>query len=85
MKANATTEAAVRAVLNKLAEGYAKRDMETLVAIFAPDPDNVMFGTGAHEKRIGLAEIKAKRKAIGLKLRPAPWSMAGLRFQRPVT
>ncbi len=60
MKADAKTEAAVKAVLNKLADGYTRRDLETLVAIFAPDPDNIMFGTQADEKRIGLAEIKAQ-------------------------
>jgi uncharacterized protein (TIGR02246 family) len=60
MKADAKTEAAVKAVLNKMAEGYARRDIETLAAIFAPDPDNIMFGTQADEKRIGPAEIKAQ-------------------------
>jgi ketosteroid isomerase-like protein len=60
MKADAKTEAAVLGVLNKLAERYAKRDMEGLLAICAPDPDHVMYGTGADEKRIGLAEIKAQ-------------------------
>jgi ketosteroid isomerase-like protein len=60
MKADATTEAAVKAVLNKMAECYSRRDWEGLKALLAPDPDNVMYGTGAHEKRVGLAEIKAQ-------------------------
>ncbi|MFO0794669.1 MAG: nuclear transport factor 2 family protein [Candidatus Brocadiaceae bacterium] len=60
MKADAKTEAAVIAVLSKFAEGYAKRDLEAVLALFAPDPDVVMFGTGADEKRVGLAEIKAQ-------------------------
>jgi len=60
MKADAQTETAVMAVLNKMAESYTKRDWEGLRAVLAPDPDNVMYGTGADEKRIGLAEIKAQ-------------------------
>jgi len=60
MKADAETEAAVMSVLNRLAEGYAKRDLDGVLSIFAPDPDTVMFGTGADEKRLGLAEIKSQ-------------------------
>lgn len=60
MRADAMTEAAVKAVLNKVAEGYAKRDLALLRAAFAPDPDVVMYGTGADEKRVGLAEIQAQ-------------------------
>ena len=59
MKADAMTEAAVKVVLDKLAEGYAKRDVALLRAVLAPDPDVVMYGTGADEKRVGLAEIQA--------------------------
>ncbi len=60
MKADAKTEKAVMAVLNKMAEGYARRDLEGVLSLFAPDPDVVMYGTGADEKRVGLAEIKAQ-------------------------
>lgn len=60
MKADAKTEAAVKAVLNKWAEGYAKRDWALFRATFAPDPDVVLYGTGADEKRVGLAEIQAQ-------------------------
>lgn len=60
MKASAATEAAVTTVLNKLAEGYARRDLEGILSLLASDRDAVMFGTGADEKRIGLAEIKAQ-------------------------
>jgi uncharacterized protein (TIGR02246 family) len=58
MKADAKTEAAVKAVLNKLAEGYARRDMPLLRTVFAPDSDVLMYGTGADEKRLGFAEIQ---------------------------
>lgn len=60
MKADAMTGSAVKAALDKVAEGYTKRDLALLRAAFAPDPDVVMYGTGADEKRIGLAEIQAQ-------------------------
>src|SRR5262245_17888726 len=60
MKADAKTEAAVKAVLDKVAEGYSKRDRTLLRTAFAPDPDVLMYGTGADEKRLGLAEIQAQ-------------------------
>lgn len=58
MKANTKTQAEVKAVLDKLTDSYEQRDMEGLLATFAPDPDVVMYGTGADEKRTGLAEIR---------------------------
>src|SRR5215831_15734695 len=60
MKADAKTEAAVKAVLDKVAAGYARRDMALLRTAFAPDPDVLMYGTGADEKRLGLAEIQVQ-------------------------
>jgi len=60
MKADAKMEAAVMAVLNKFAEGYTKQDLESVLAVIAPDPDVVMFGSGADEKRVGLAEIRTQ-------------------------
>ena len=60
MKADATIEAAVKAVLDKVTEGYARRDLTLLLSAFAPDPDVVMYGTGADEKRIGQAGIQAQ-------------------------
>jgi len=61
MKADATTEAEIKNVLNQFAEAYATRNMNRLLALCAPDPDHVMYGTGADEKRIGPAEIKRRR------------------------
>ncbi|UCC89875.1 MAG: nuclear transport factor 2 family protein [Anaerolineales bacterium] len=58
MKANAKTEAAVLTVLNEFNESYAQRDIDRLMALFAPDDDQIMFGTGADEKRIGRDQIK---------------------------
>ena len=41
-------------------EAYARRDTNGIQAVIAPDSDVVMFGTGADEKRIGVAEIQAQ-------------------------
>jgi uncharacterized protein (TIGR02246 family) len=60
MKADASIESAVKAVLNKVAEGYSNRDLTLLLSTFAQDPDVVMYGTGADEKRVGLAQIQAQ-------------------------
>lgn len=58
MKANAKTEAAVLDVMNKFLETYQERDIDGLMAVFAPDDDQVMFGTGIDEKRIGREQIR---------------------------
>ena len=60
IKADRKTEAEVVAALNKLSEGYTRRDMNGLLALLAPDPDVFIFGTGADERRVGLAEIRAQ-------------------------
>ena len=60
MEADAITEAAVRAVLDRLAAVYVERDVELLRAVFAPDPDVVMYSPGASERFAGLPEIQAK-------------------------
>jgi len=59
MKADSKTEAAVMTIMNQFAEAFTKRDLDAALALFAPDPDVVLIGTGGDEKRIGLAEIKA--------------------------
>ncbi|HEV2459045.1 MAG TPA: nuclear transport factor 2 family protein [Ktedonobacterales bacterium] len=60
MKADAQTETAVLATLEQFKQAYEHRNMGHLLALFAPDADVVLFGTGADEKRIGLAEIQAQ-------------------------
>jgi hypothetical protein len=48
----------VKAALDKVAQGYARRDLALSRATFGPDPDVVMRSTEADEKRVGLAEIQ---------------------------
>ena len=60
MKADAATESAVKAVLEKMSRAYAARDMESLLATISPDPDVIMYGTGADEKRLGREGVKAQ-------------------------
>ena len=58
MKANGKTEAAVMEVVNQFNEAYARRDIDGLLALVAPDSDLVVLGTGADERRVGPAELK---------------------------
>jgi uncharacterized protein (TIGR02246 family) len=60
MKADSVTEKAVKDVLDKFAESYARRDLNSAMSLIAPDADVVIYGTGADEKRIGQKEIKAQ-------------------------
>ena len=60
MKADPKTETAVMAVMNQFIEAFNKQDLDSGLALFAPDPGVVFFGTGGDEKCIGLAEIKAE-------------------------
>jgi len=60
MKADAKTEAEVMSVLNKMCEGYSKRDLNGLVALFATDEDLVAIGSGEDEKCIGPARLKVQ-------------------------
>jgi ketosteroid isomerase-like protein len=53
-------EAAVLAVLEQYKQAIEQRDMERLLALFAPDPDIVVIGTGAGEHRVGLADLRGQ-------------------------
>ena len=59
MKADEKTEAEVMAVVNRVKEAFNRRDLDSIPVLFAPDPDVVFYGTGADEKGIGLAGVKA--------------------------
>ncbi len=60
MKADRKTEQEVLGVLEAFADSYVKRDLDGLLACFTGDPDTMIYGTGADEKRIGLKAIQAQ-------------------------
>jgi len=59
LRADPATEAAVRAVLDGLAEVYVTRDAAVMRALFAPDPDVVMFTPGV-DAVVGVEAIVGK-------------------------
>ena len=59
MQATEETEAAVRAVLDRLADVYVTRDASAMAALFASDADVSMFSPGA-ERVVGPEAIQAK-------------------------
>ena len=60
MNADARTGKEVDAVIDQLANAYKTRNLKDLMACFAPDPDVVLYGTGADEKRVGPDQIRAQ-------------------------
>lgn len=59
MQATTEREAAVRTVLDRLADVYVTRDASAMASLFASDPDVSMFSPGA-ERVVGLEDIQAK-------------------------
>jgi uncharacterized protein (TIGR02246 family) len=57
MKADAGTEAGVLAALSAYAACYARRDVQGVLALHAPDPDVIVFVGGF--KFVGLEQIRA--------------------------
>jgi uncharacterized protein (TIGR02246 family) len=58
MRADPKTEAAVVNVVKQSLEAFTKRDLDAVLAFFAPDPDVIVIGTGGDEKGVGLVEIR---------------------------
>jgi uncharacterized protein (TIGR02246 family) len=58
MRADPKTENAVVNVVKQGFEAFTKRDLDAILAFFAPDPDVIVIGTGGDEKGVGLAEIR---------------------------
>jgi ketosteroid isomerase-like protein len=58
MKADAQTEADVMAALNSFMKAYQDKNLEGIIALFAPDPDVVFYGNGEDEKSIGVSGIR---------------------------
>jgi ketosteroid isomerase-like protein len=58
MKADPATRAAVLKTVDAFTDAYRRGDVDGVLAYIAPDDDVVLIGTGADEKRIGLAEAR---------------------------
>jgi uncharacterized protein (TIGR02246 family) len=59
MKADPKAETAVMGVVKQWFEAFVKRDINGVMAFFAPEPDVVAIGTGEDEKCVGPTEIRA--------------------------
>ena len=77
MKADAKTEAAVLAAMNKFTAAYQQRDIEGLMGILSPDDDVFLFGTGIDEKWTGQDEFRFQTEALAFSLAWHKISAAG--------
>ena len=59
MKADLKTESEVMSEVKQFFKEFAAKDLDAVMASFAPDPDVVVIGTGADERGIGLNEVRA--------------------------
>ena len=60
MKADTATEEAVLSAMHEFLEAYRQRDADRLMALTVPDADVILIGTGADERRVGQAELRAQ-------------------------
>lgn len=58
MKADAQTEKEVMTTLKAFADAWVHRDLDAVLALFGPDPDVVMLGSGTDERRLGRTELR---------------------------
>lgn len=58
MKALKNTESDIMDVLDKYAQAYSDKDIESMMSLFADDPDLVVIGTGEDEWIEGYNELK---------------------------
>jgi len=58
MRADAKTEAAVMNVVQQCFKAFTKKDIDSILAFFTPDPDVILIGTGVDEKCVGLDEVR---------------------------
>lgn len=57
MKADQKTSDGVIATLKGMFEAYKKRDLNGVLAFWAPDPDVTMIGSGADERGVGINQF----------------------------
>jgi ketosteroid isomerase-like protein len=60
MKASPPTQSAVQATLQQWKDAYSRRDLDSALAVIAPDDDVVDIGTGPDEWRVGPEAFKAQ-------------------------
>jgi ketosteroid isomerase-like protein len=60
MKASPPTQAAVQATLQQWKDAYSQRNLDSALAVIAPDDDVVGIGRGPDEWRVGPEEFKAQ-------------------------
>jgi uncharacterized protein (TIGR02246 family) len=58
MKADKRTERGVMDTMEQLRQAYMQRNLDAALSCFMPDGEQVMYGTGADEKRIGMKGIE---------------------------
>jgi hypothetical protein len=58
MKADNVTEKEIMGVLNEFAEYYSKKDSKSIMSLFAPDNDVVVYSTEPDEKWVGSDKVK---------------------------
>jgi ketosteroid isomerase-like protein len=79
MRANATTTAEVNATLEQYRSAYVERDIDRLMAAFAPDEDTTILGTGVDELLVGYATIRTALQRDWLQSDEITWE-----WQTPV-
>ena len=57
MHADPNTETEVKDVLNQYNQVYAARDLNAVLALFAPDADTVIINTGTDARHVGIDAI----------------------------
>jgi ketosteroid isomerase-like protein len=60
MKADTKTEKEIKTILQEFADSYARRNLDGVMAYLSPDPDMMMYGTAADEKRLGREGFRAQ-------------------------
>jgi ketosteroid isomerase-like protein len=58
MKADAQTEAEIKALIEDVWKEYARKDLEACMGLWTTDADLVAIGTGADELRLGPEELR---------------------------
>ena len=58
MRLDDAAERAVLGTLDRYAEQYGAKDVDSVTELFADDPDVLLIGTGADERWVGKSEVR---------------------------